>query len=258
MFIIWGTKVHKRRVGRRPDFCPICRRIRPFHVEQIESVSHIYYIPLGSPKIHGHTKSCEECNIAFHADVEDAVQCSRVRGDDLAELISSSTPPIEKECSARLELERKVKARKLTPSERESLILEPFLLLNPVLEQRASQIYFDKASALGCVATIAIPLAIWWIAEGMFHASDGSLGTIVLVLAGLLAVFTVGALATDKQRFCRRTIIPNLTRALFPLDPSTDEIEQALAKLRKWGWAIGKRITAADVTAALQCHMPVE
>jgi hypothetical protein len=228
-------------------------------VEQIESVPHIYYIPLGSAKIHGHTKSCEECKIAFDAGFEDAMQCSRVRGNDLAELIASSHPQIEKECSARLELEQKVKARKLTPSERESLILEPFLLLNPVLEQRTSQIYFDKVSGLSCVATIAIPLAVFWMGRaGMFHVSDDSFATMVFGLAGLLAVFALGALATDRQRFCRRMIIPNLARALFPLDPSPEEIEEALAKLQTMGWAIGKRIKAADVTEALQCHMPVE
>jgi hypothetical protein len=258
MLIIWGTKVRQRRLGRRADFCRICRRIRPFRVEQIESVSHIYYIPLGSGKVHGHIKSCEGCGVAVNADAKDAMQCSRARGTDLAELIASSNPEVEKECSGRLELEQKVKSRKLTAGDRESLVLEPFLLLNPGLEHRGSQINFDRVSGLALLATIVLPLGVLWAGEGVFHSSNDSLGTIALALAGFLALFTIGALVTDKSRYCRRTILPNLARALFPLDPSFDEIDQALAKVKTMGLAVGKRIKTADVMTALQCHLPAE
>jgi hypothetical protein len=258
MFIIYGTKVRQRRLGRRPDFCRICRKIRPFRVEQIESVSHLYYIPLGSGKIHGHIKSCEDCGVAFDADVDDAMQCSRVRGSDLAELIASTNPQVAKECSERLELEQKVKSRKLTAAERESLILEPFVLLNPALQHRASQVYFDRVSTLALLATIVLPLGVLGAGKAVSHVSDDSLSTIALALAGFLALFTIGALVTDKSRFCRRTILPNLARALFPLDPSFDEIDQALAKLKTMGWAVGKRIKTGDVMTALQCHLPAE
>jgi hypothetical protein len=37
-----------------------------------------------------------------------------------------------------------------------------------------------------------------------------------------------------------------------------ERIDQALGKLKTMGWAVGKRIKAADVMTALQCHLPVE
>jgi len=258
MFIIWGTKVRHRKLGFRAEFCRFCRQVRPFKVVQVESVAHIYYIPYGSGTIHGHTMSCQQCGTTVNAQLEDAMNCSRDRGFDITELIAKTRPQIEQEWSSRLELEERVKSRKLTAQERESLIIEPFLLLNPLLQHRTAQIYFDKVSGIGCLATIAIPLAIIWIGVARFPGSDESRGKIALVAAGVLAVFTVGALATDRRRFSRRMIIPQLARALAPLDPTPEEIDRALAKLKEMNWAIGKKIKTEDVSSAIQSHVPLQ
>jgi hypothetical protein len=258
MFIVWGTKVRRRRLGYRADFCRLCRRFRPFRVEQIEIVPHIYYIPCGSGTVQGHAKTCQECGTAFEADFQDATECSRARQDDVAQLISRTNPQIEKNWSARLELEQRVKSRKLTKEERESLILEPFLLLNPLLQGRTSEMNLDKVSGLGCLATILIPFGVFLVGKTRFHAEDSTLGMMAWVLAGLLALFTIGALATDGRRFARSKIIPKLAAALRPLAPSHEEIDQVLARLKQMGWAIGKKVKTDDITSAMQDHVPFE
>jgi hypothetical protein len=258
LFIVWGTKVRHRNLGYRAEFCRICRQIRPFKVVQIRSVGHIYYIPIGSGTIHGHTMSCEQCGIAINADVEDAMNCSPKRVADLAELIAKTRPQIEQECSGRLDLEARVKSKKLTAQERETLILEPFLLLNPGIQARSGQILFDKVSGIGCLATIAIPLAIIWIGMARFPGSDETRGKFALGAAGLLTIFTLGALATDGRRFGRRKIVPKLAAALAPLDPTPEEIDRAFAKMKQMKWAIGKKIKSEDVTNAIHSYVPLE
>ncbi len=258
MFIIWGTKVRRRPMRRRADFCPICRRIRPFKVEQIESVPHLYYIPYGSGTVHGHIKSCQRCGLDVDADLDDALDVSQNPVDDVTELIANNRAAIEKRWSSRLEIEERVKSRRLTAAERESLILEPFVLTNPALQQRASQLYFDKLSGLCCLATFVVPMAVLILGTGVFHISLELVEKIVLVLAVLLGCCTIAAIVTDRARFTRREIIPKLATALFPLSPSPDEIDGVLARLKKMGWQIGKKAKTEDITTAIQCHLPVD
>jgi hypothetical protein len=43
-FIVWGTKVRRRHVAYRGDFCPGCLRLAKFKVLAIDKASHVYYI----------------------------------------------------------------------------------------------------------------------------------------------------------------------------------------------------------------------
>jgi hypothetical protein len=250
MLIVFGTKVRYRRMGYRADFCQICREARPFKIQQIESIGHLYYIPLGAGTVHAHLKTCQGCGMLYEATPDDAMTCSKTRGDP-DELIARGRPQIEHDWSDRLDLESRVKSGKLTASERESLILEPFLLLNPTVQHHTAQISFDWASGLGLLAAIAVPLAMLWVGPGLLHRSQDTSNQVAAILAGILVLFTIGAFATYRRRYIRRAILPKLASALAPLDPTAGEIDQTLARLKEMKWAIGRRIKADDVMSAV-------
>lgn len=251
MFVFWGTKVTERRLGRRADYCPLCRAFRPFVVDQVETVGHLYYIPLGRRQVIGHVKRCEACGVDLAAELDEALGASRERGLELPDLIARTNPQIEKQWADRLALEQRIKARQLTSEERSQLLMEPFVLLNRGVEARTGEVHLDRWSGLGCLSIVAM-VALFFATEPEQVGLPWSLAhRAALWGLGGAALLTLLAMSTGSRRFVRREILPRLARALRPLDPTRAEIEQTIGGLKSMNWAIARRIRTDDLMAAL-------
>ena len=61
MFVVWGTKIKRKKVGRVADFCPMCRGLSVFELRRVGEASHVYYISFGQGTLLGYDITCETC-----------------------------------------------------------------------------------------------------------------------------------------------------------------------------------------------------
>jgi len=253
MFIVAGTKVSKKYLGRLANFCPICRKFQPFQAVRVESYVHLYYLPIGRRKTLGFTKTCETCSIMFPSDAFESEEISRDRTADLEALLSRTSSEVLIDGNKRLDRENRLRQRKLTPEERVFMIQEPFMLLNPWIDERGRALEKDLATVLGLIATVVIPLVILLVTESI-SPGDPVLWTLAAVIGVLLLLTTFYFMATTTQRYLRRVLIPRLAQTLRPLNPSREEIEATIQHLRQSGLRIGQRIDSDALMEAL--HTP--
>lgn len=259
MIIIWGRKIQTKFVGRKPGYCPLCRMLRPFRVEEVVSVGHLYYIPLGSRRTEAVVRVCEQCRQKYDADDHDYSMCVRDRRASLEELLESAPAGLGPRDAVRLEMEERVRAKRLTPEERRALVGEPFHLVASDVEVRRSTNHIDTVS--GTLLALTAALTIGWIilagtppVSGWF-TSDQS----IMIGLGIFAVTGISmliAMMGDTRRYCRRVALPKLARALQPLDPSDAEIEAALDRCRGADLALARYLRPTDVREALDMHLP--
>ena len=252
--IIWGTTTKRLRMGRVADFCPICRSIRPFLLRCIRHNSHVYFIPLGSGTVLGHTMQCESCSAVLQTDATRYAGVSDDGALDLNGLVQRTHPDLIEECAARLEVERQLSlGRKLDEELRSYLIKEPFHILNAQAELRAAQAHFDVYSALTPLLTIALLIAVGFVLSawpGLMYSETRNGILITLGLVGLLV--TIVFLATDVRRFIRKRIQPLLVRSLQTLNPTREEITDALSHLKSFGLTLGRKLSPGSLYDALQ------
>ena len=95
--IIWGTHVRNRPVGVKSEFCGDCLRVSRFTVTTIETVGHLYYIPLGRYSLHSVTGECHTCGALVALDVshcDSVVPKQEAAEQSIAELIEATNPEL--------------------------------------------------------------------------------------------------------------------------------------------------------------------
>ena len=159
MFIVWGTKRVERKLGMVADFCPICREVRAFQLIRVGLASHVYYVSFGEGKLAGHVIRCHECGVRLKADHARYATTEKDSRVDLEVLVRDTFPKLREVCAARLEMETRIRQTpfSLSADERKYFLMEPFALLNPVVEQRfANSTEMDRQSGLGCLGTVVV------------------------------------------------------------------------------------------------------
>jgi hypothetical protein len=233
MYIPFGRTIHHRTLGRAADFCPFCRGLRPFRVLQVDSIRHFYMLPLGGRRPVGQSRVCESCDLLSPVPPEGYQALSVDPDADLDTLIVETNPNIRRNWASRLLLEERIAQRRLTPGERAGLLREPFEMAAEVLARRDDEGKLDLPSSLGCLGTVAAPVACMIILPLTWKASGDSIETVAVVAGGCCLAFAVLAIVTDARRHARRAIVPRLVGSLRPLDPSAEEIEMILDSFRE-------------------------
>ena len=251
MYLPFGRTNARRTLGRVADFCPFCRGFRPFRVLQVDSVLHLFYVPLGGREAVGLSKVCESCGLLGAASMDRYRSLSSDYGADLESLIAETNPEIRRNWASRLVLEERIASRKLTPGERAGLLREPFDMATDVLTRRSLEGKLDAPSNLGCVGTFLLPVACMALLPLAWKASGEAIELVTLVVGGCFAAFTFFAITTDARRHARRAILPRLVESLRPLDPSADEIDRILESLRHAKSPLAEVIRPRDLTNGL-------
>ena len=244
MFIIWGTKVLNKRLGRVADFCPICRGFQPFMVSKVETVGHLYYIPLGRRKTVGMVEGCENCSLLLQTDASEHEGYSSDRTADVTALIATTNPRIMEKKKGRIDLEKRARDRQLTTEERSALMIEPFLLLNSWTEDRGKAIEKDGASVIAGLCMFALPIGILVLAASTGVVSSEVAKTAAISVGGVLLVLTIYLTSTIGRRFARRVLVPQLAQTVRPLNPSREELEDIIHRLKQKKLRIGKLVNA--------------
>lgn len=247
---VYGKRPVERTLGRVADFCPFCREITPHRMVRIGYALHVYCVALTVGDEIGRYVRCVRCHSRWErlGPEYTGIASGRVRSID--ELIERTNPDIREEFADRLAVEQQIVQGLVAVEGRHELLLEPFLLLDEPVEQRAKATQVDFVS--GVLLLLGAVAGVSWVAMNTSgRAADllvrSAIGLASLVLFGL----AIAALATDLRRYINRIIMPRLVRALRPLQPTREELETTMARLREEGLAIGRRLPAETLCRRL-------
>lgn len=247
MIFIWGKKTKLKKQGTVADFCSICRDVTACDLSEVRVVRHVYHIPLGSGTLMGHVNRCQTCGTSYKADVKDYPSFSNDGTRDAAVLLEAAGSGVKARIAKRRELEKRMRARSLSVEERTALLREPFVVLSPRVDVRLGTTHFDWTSGGALLATIATFILLVSLSDGFSEPlkTDFGIAAVAAILFGALA--TVWFLFTDTSRFVRKRLHPLLARALSPLNPTSEEIDAVVKRLKTEGLSLAKKLKPAKL-----------
>ena len=250
--IVWGTYVRRQRLGRVADFCKICRDMTAFRLTRVKQIGHLYFVPLSFGKTIGHFRRCEECGVPYDAHPAEYESVQRSRTGDIVELATATHPQLGEKYAARFELEDRVMSGRLTAEERRALILEPLVLLDPLVETRCANSHIDIRTAITAVISIALfsTMILW--ADASTGEMREWLFPAAWTIGGVVLLLTMLTWAGDVRRYIRREIHPKLIRALRSLNPSQAELSEVLGRLKASKVKSGRKVRAKELYEALR------
>jgi hypothetical protein len=242
MFIIHGQTIKRTPTGRTLTFCPVCRDLSEFTTTEVRAVSHVYYIPMGSGKFLANELLCRNCGVLL-AEKTSGLQTLHESQVHDAWLAIEDHPP--QWLSSRRDLEHRIDS--LSPTERESLILEPLT--------RLQYFYLARRKAASKVISALILLCIILAMATMlaFTSQADPIYTMVLsAAAGVAACLILTRSAKARRDAARKDALPFIARALLPLHPSHDELATALQAARKKKASLAKALNPDLILSAIE------
>jgi hypothetical protein len=253
MFIVWGKKIKKQKMGFVADYCVPCQELRAFEVKRIGSASHLYYVSFGEGDLVGYERICQTCRTSFDA-VPDTYSGMAKTSRPGAELISETFPNYYTVYRERIEVDKKVRntPSQLTPAERKARIRETFAFHAGSMQQRLTSLQLDWRVG----AAVAAIIPICWLMGGLASlfggpdAADDPRWALAGLLIGVGAVISQCFGAT--RRFVHKHALPPIAAALAPLRPTDMEIDAILDELRQRRYKLGKKLTRDDVLGRIE------
>jgi len=258
MFIIWGTKRVERNQGVVADFCPICREIRSFQLKRVGMASHVYYLSFGEGKLEGFEIRCETCGVRLGVEPTRYVATSKGSPVNLEALARDTFPRLREVYANRLELEAKLRRSRsaLSAEERQDFLIEPFALLNPLVEARqANSTEMDKPSSLGCLGTLLVAGGVFSGSMALKGRAQDRMLLAALILFAVGTVYTFVQMHLGPKRFVRAKILPSLVQSLRPLEPTREELTACIERCKTLGMRIGKTAKPDEVWSLLDRRM---
>lgn len=255
MFIVWGTKRVERKLGMVADFCPICREVRAFQLIRVGLASHVYYVSFGEGQLAGHIIHCCECGVNLGVNPTRYAKTETDSRVSLEALIRDTFPNLREINAARLELEAKVKRTRssLSADEYRRLLMEPFALLNPQVEQRfAKSTEMDKQSGIGCLGTLLIGAALFFGSLKFSGPVQDKILLAALIFVAIGTIYTFVQMHLGPRRFFRAKILPMLVKSLKPLQPTREELADCMERCKTLGLRIGKIAKVDELWARLE------
>ncbi len=247
--MLFGRKKRtKKNLGWVADFCPICRVPRAFRLFRIGAASTHHGMAVNQGEFVGFELECTECATFQEKDTVPFLDMEKSRPRDLPSLIAKTYPALPKAHEKRLETERLILTNRdrLDPERRRWLLSEPFQILDHMLDSRVHGTHLDGPAAFGCFATLAIMLAAFWAGMAYNNVIPPKQRDFVQIVAasviGLGILYTFIQMALVPRRYVRQRILPNLKRALEPLAPTRNELQDLLVSLERQNLPIAKRV----------------
>jgi hypothetical protein len=250
MFIVWGKKHVYRKMGFVADFCPLCRNIRPFRLDRVGLADHVYYVTVSRGELVGYAKKCMNCKTILNGNPDLYREVSKKLLEP-TELQRSTFPDLQTKYAERLTLEQTIKHSpgSLPADTRSALLREPFILLNPIVEQRFSSTQIDKYTGLTLLAMFVLMPFISIMGKQFAPTYEGEI-FLGFLIAGIAAVAVQGFLQTG--RYFGKIIFPVLVPALKPLKPTAEEMTAVIAELKKADREFGMKLKLPALWERLQ------
>jgi len=255
MLIVWGKKRVERNQGLVADFCPICREVRAFQLIRVGLASHVYYVSFGEGKLAGHIIRCNECRVQLAVDPTRYASTEKDSRVGLEVLVGGTFPKLREVYATRLELEARIKRTRsaLSADEYQRFLMEPFALLNPLIEQRfANSTEMDKQSGLGCLGTLLVGVGLFFASMAFRGPTQDRILLLTAILVGIGTIYTFVQMHLGPGRFFRARVLPSLVKSLKPLAPTREDLAACIDRCKTLGLKIGKVAKQDEVWALLE------
>lgn len=249
MFIVWGKKLVYRKLGHVADFCPICRKPRPFVLRRLGSAGHVYYVTVSQGELVGYERTCARCDTSFNAEPTQYAAVAP-KPAPLPELARHTFPNLEQTWKERLDLERQLRRdpHALHADDRKALIRSPFFLLSPKVEKRFASTHFDKEVGFAALGALGLMVAGPAIVR---KVSPDAAEMAVLVCMALGVLLVLAQMALAGGRFMRREVVPLLAQCLRPLQPTPGELQGVVAELKTLRHKMAGKLKLPDLIAQI-------
>ena len=255
MLFIWGKKRVERNIGKVADFCPICREVRMFQLIRVGAADHIYYVSFGEGKLVGHIIRCSDCGVDLGVDPTRYTTTEKDSRVSLEALIRDTFPGLREKYAGRLELEARIKRTRsaLSGDDFKRFLMEPFALLNPLVETRfAKSTEMDKKSGIGCLGTIVIGAAIFFGSLKFTGPTQDKILLAALIFVVNGTIYTFIQMHLGPSRYFRVKILPALVKSLKPREPTRDDIAGCVERCKTLGFKIGEVAKPDEIWARLE------
>ncbi len=236
----------ERKLGYVAEFCVLCRGIRPCRLIKYGMEETILFVvPLGMKKVLGHRAVCPECSISQEVDPAKYLSIAKSARGDVGMLAQETFPGIHEAYAGRFELERALTQGRLTAGERMERILEILRLFEQPTEDNFRTTFQVRGPGPWVFGlTIVGTALITVLASGNIELTPSQHETFFSVaLLGFPSGIILSAILMIRQpgRSFRKKIVPAMARALRPLDPSMEELTEALGVVKSAGLKVGKK-----------------
>jgi hypothetical protein len=252
MFIAWGRKLVRRKLGYVADFCPVCRAQRVFGLLAIRSVRHFNYISLGRGDDVGYERTCDTCRTPYQANVATYASVSKKLAS-LEEIKTSTYPSLDAATKDRLALEDRVRTgrQRLTPAERFAWIKAPFMFLSARVERRFANVHLDKEVGFSLLGLVVLVMVVPPVARAFL---PDSLEMVALVTCGVGFTVVIWQFIAAGPRFMRREILPVLAMSLKPLQPTREELESVVGEIKQGTHKIGRKVSVPQLVERINSN----
>jgi len=233
------------------EYCPICREPRPFRIHRVGEVGHLYFLSIGDGRLLGHEALCTSCGLVLQVEAQDYRAVVTEEDADLAALEKETAPDLRVRHAARFAIEERVRAGQLTPEERRDLIRDPFHFVNGMVELQKREEKLTPGARFLFWGSVGLLLASIPFLAGPDPERHDLIGKALLGVALLGFLVTLWNKATAVHTFVRDRIEPMVARSLAPLDPTREELAEALGRLRQMGMLAGKKLDADRIRGEL-------
>lgn len=245
MLIIYGKKTKLVAQGYVADYCPLCRKICSFRLNEVRVVTHIYYIGIGSGEPSGYEKECLSCSSSFAAD-RSLYRPSLNPGLPLDKLEKQTFPELREVYAEELELEEKIKRGELGPDDRISALCQTIGAECYNYEKFLTDgAFVPNDLKFGCLVPLAL-MFISFFGIMMFEKSVlGSFFAGVFMLAGFGGFLTYVILRLSaRRRYARNISAARIAAGFRPVGPDLREIKAALSRFSGNGTTVVKYLSA--------------
>jgi len=255
--IIWGTTIKRRKLGWVADFCPICAKPRAHRIVRVGSAGHLWYISIGSGSLVGHEVICATCEVVRERDATDFTDIAADDRADLGALIRETCPDMRERFAVDIDAAERIQS--LTPDERHEVLMQRLAVLAEQLERQYAERPMSpagqKVSKFVVFLFVAFFVAIIATEEDQRRSDDSDLYTVFgLVIIGSVLVLLY-FLVMRHPWFMKHRFRPQLRRALQPLDPSIEELDDALGRFKRMGLVIGKKFKPAKMHKLIEANV---
>ncbi len=249
MFVFWGRKLVYRKHGYVADFCPICREPRTFELQRVGSAGHVYNISFGEGRLVGYQRKCETCHTPVKSELSTYASVSP-QSAALPELTAQTYPNLKSVWRERLALEERVRTAlpSLQPEERDALIRDSFVALSTKVEQYFVSSRINWRDILAILGAFALAI-VGSVTVGMIVPNALNYGIYFFIAVGVLIV--VRQIKATGRRYMVKQIVPVLTKALAPLQPTREEIESVMRELKQAQLRIARKLPVDALFASL-------
>ena len=173
---------------------------------------------------------------------------------DVHELTLATFPNLAMVYADRLAIEAQIKRSPglLSPEERSDLILEPFVILNPAVEECFRETRFDRQSGVGCLGSLVVFALVFGISMALKEPMQGYMLMAAMSFLCIGVLYTFIQLGLGPRRRLRTRLLPAFAHSLDPLEPTMEELSACLAKCKAAGMKIGTKVKMQALWAELQ------